>query len=562
MPPNRTLPPTTRWPFLALAAVLGLALTAALLARFETAHAAPPPVNNTNDSGDGSLRQALVDAVEGDTITFDLPANAVITVSSALTVTAAITIDGTTAANLTLTGAGLTRVFSVTAPLHLLGLTVTGGAVAGPGGGLYSTSAVTLTGVTFMSNTAAGRGGGLYTLATLTAAASHFLTNTAQGARGGGAYAEGDAALTGGLFLNNRTTGVSSAGGLGVGGQGTLTGTQFLSNTAGDAAGGLRVIGAASLTSVEFRGNVAGALGGGLLVGGAATLSDTVFVANRAATNAGGAQFNSAATLLGGSFVSNTASANGGGVFAGAGLVFSGTQFISNTATTDGGGLYVVGGLAVGEGAYLYHNLAGDDGGGLVAFSGAYLTATQFLSNTALGDGGALQLEGGDGRLVNLLAARNSAGGIGAGFYLASSGEVVGLHLTVADVTANPRSAIAVEAGTVSLSNTILVGHAYGLRWLGGAVTADYLLFYNTPITATGGMTLGLHLSVGSPSFVNAAADDYHLGLASAATDAGADAGVLLDLDGAARPAHGGFDLGAYERQAVDSRLYLPLVLR
>src|SRR3981081_4416759 len=39
-------------------------------------------VTTTNDSGAGSLRQAITDASSGDTITFSLPANSVITLTS------------------------------------------------------------------------------------------------------------------------------------------------------------------------------------------------------------------------------------------------------------------------------------------------------------------------------------------------------------------------------------------------------------------------------------------------------------------------------------------------
>ncbi len=556
-----------RLPVAVLAGALGLALAITLLAGFGPAYARPlatlHTVTTTADSGPGSLRAALVAAGDGDTVAFTLPISSVIVVASELTVTTAITIDGATATNLTLSGGGATRVFSVTAPLDLRGLTVTAGAATGPGGGLNSTRAVTLTAVTFLLNTALGRGGGLYTDQTLVATAANFLTNTADGGRGGGSYALVSATLVDGLFLNNQTLGVFSGGGLGTSGSAFITGTQFISNTAGDSGGGLRASTEAVLTNVLLRDNYALTEGGGLFVNpGGATISGTQFIANQAGGDGGGAKVLAGVTLVGGAFLSNTTGSNGGAVYAANGLAFSGTVFAENTAVTDGGGLYAIGGAVVGEGGLLRGNTAGDDGGGLTAGAGALLTNTQIISNSAVADGGGLHLEGGGGRLVNLVVARNTAGGSGAGLALAAA-QVVVIHLTVVDPAGNPGAAIAVQAGSVVLTNTVLAGHAIGLDLLGGAASEDYTLYAGLTITATAGVVHGAHSRTGSAQFVNAAADDYHLGFGSAATNAGVDAGLTFDYDGQARPYDGAFDIGADERYGPAGVLvFLPLVTR
>jgi len=237
--------------------------------------------------------------------------------------------------------------------------------------------------------------------------------------------------------------------------------------------------------------------------------------------------------------------------------------FAGNSAATDGGGLYAVGAAVVGEGGLLRGNTAGDDGGGLTALTGVLLTNTQIISNSALGDGGGLQLEGGVGRFVNLVVARNTAGGAGAGLALTTTSEVVLLHVTIADAAANPGAAIAVQAGSVTLTNTLLAGHAIGIDLLGGAAVEDYTLYAATPITATGGVVLGAHSHSGNANFENAAADDYHLAAGSAATNAGVDAGIAFDFDGQARPFNGAFDIGADERYGpAEIYVYLPLVMR
>jgi hypothetical protein len=56
-------------------------------------------------------------------------------------------------------------------------------------------------------------------------------------------------------------------------------------------------------------------------------------------------------------------------------------------------------------------------------------------------------------------------------------------------------------------------------------------------------------------------ADDYHIGPASAALDAGVDAGVMSDMDGDGRPQGSGYDIGADELR-LPWQTYLPLVVK
>jgi hypothetical protein len=72
----------------------------------------------------------------------------------------------------------------------------------------------------------------------------------------------------------------------------------------------------------------------------------------------------------------------------------------------------------------------------------------------------------------------------------------------------------------------------------------DYNLYFNA-----GGSGGGANDVTGDPMFVDAAGDDYHLQAGSPAIDAGTDVGVALDLEGNARPALSGYDIGPYEFQ-------------
>ncbi|MEO5329983.1 MAG: DUF4347 domain-containing protein, partial [Magnetococcus sp. THC-1_WYH] len=190
-------------------------------------------VTNTNDSGAGSLRQAVTDIGAGETITFDATAFDPGTVAANLRtinlasgiaisglVSADITIDGDVdgdnKADVIINGGGVGpfSIFSIAknATLKSLELTdgtgtagkggdvyINGGTVviedtsmtsgsAAFGGGLYVTTAnVTLTRCTVSGNTATTHGGGIYSLGTLTMINSTVSGNTAANS-GGGCY--------------------------------------------------------------------------------------------------------------------------------------------------------------------------------------------------------------------------------------------------------------------------------------------------------------------------------------------------------------------------------------
>ena len=110
----------------------------ALLCAFSIpAHAGTITVTNTNDSGPGSLRQALIDAQDGDTIAFDLSFPATISLTSGeLVINKNISLIGPGANLLTIAraqGAPTFRIFHVS-PSHTVtiqGLTISNGSGLG-----------------------------------------------------------------------------------------------------------------------------------------------------------------------------------------------------------------------------------------------------------------------------------------------------------------------------------------------------------------------------------------------------------------------------------------------
>jgi hypothetical protein len=220
-------------------------------------------VTNTNDSGAGSLRQAIADAVLGETIDFAAGVTGTIILTSGeLVINKNLTIQGPGANLLTISANNASRVFSVTLSASGLvsfsGLTISGGNTnslnTGPfGGGIeHSTGTVNVTNCVISGNTA-NAGGGLSNFGTMNVINSTVSGNHA----GGGATATIKPAVIvvdfigGGIFNDfNSTLHVSNS---------TIS-----NNIASDASGGIfnSPTGTMSVLNSTVSGNVAPAGGG------------------------------------------------------------------------------------------------------------------------------------------------------------------------------------------------------------------------------------------------------------------------------------------------------------
>src|SRR6476646_10297578 len=180
--------------------------------------AATITVTNTNDSGAGSLRQAIANANHGDRIQFGITGTMILTTGELL-VDKSVTISGPGAASLTVDGNGTGRVFHVSSGVTaaIAGLTITNGVdwteapLTNAGGGINNHSGtLTITNSTFSENWAAaphsvGDGGAILNDAydgngTLTVTNSTFSGNRTYHL-GGGIYNDGGATLA----VNNST---------------------------------------------------------------------------------------------------------------------------------------------------------------------------------------------------------------------------------------------------------------------------------------------------------------------------------------------------------------------
>jgi large repetitive protein len=91
-----------------------IALLCAAIGTLQSARATTITVTNTNDSGAGSLRQALADANDGDTIDFSVTGTITLMPQNfELVIGKSVTISGPGPANLAVSAGGAIRVFYV-----------------------------------------------------------------------------------------------------------------------------------------------------------------------------------------------------------------------------------------------------------------------------------------------------------------------------------------------------------------------------------------------------------------------------------------------------------------
>jgi len=244
-------------------------------------------VTNTNDSGPGSLRNALAVANDGDEITFAVTGTITLT-SGQLTVSNNITISGPGAGSLTVDGNANTGVFFINSgvTVAISGLSITNGSASSLGGGIYNGSATVMLSNCIVSGNSAQYGGGIYIegvsgSATLTMVNSTINGNTVS-VEGGGIYAIAVIAPVT-VTVNNSTINSNSAflgGGIrnvssGVGANLIISNSSISGNSAGPGnGGGVSNQGGNAISEISnstFSGNSAGG-GGGSIHNAAATV--------------------------------------------------------------------------------------------------------------------------------------------------------------------------------------------------------------------------------------------------------------------------------------------------
>ena len=187
-------------------------------------------VTNPGDSGAGSLRQALIDASDGDIIRFDpsLNGQTITLTSGELSVNKNVTISGPGPGQLSVSGNAAGRVFyiSLGKTVTISGLTILDGSAPAPyrqGGGIYNDHAtLTLNNCTITGNSAdQGSGGGIYNDAYAGSATLTIINCTISGNSawpGGGIFNDGSGDGSATVTITNSTLSGNSDNGWNYGG--------------------------------------------------------------------------------------------------------------------------------------------------------------------------------------------------------------------------------------------------------------------------------------------------------------------------------------------------------
>ncbi|MEM7343219.1 MAG: hypothetical protein AAF485_03170, partial [Chloroflexota bacterium] len=370
-------------------------------------------VQNGNNSGAGSLPQAVLDVCEEGTITFDN--SYTIILSKTLSLTKSMTIDGN-GHSIIVDGNQAIQIFNIDLQKHvtLNNLTMQNGYTTGDGGGIHTQGALTLTNSILRANWAADHGGGIYASGnggSTFISNTQIISNTGWDDGGGGLYAEQPITIINSAVNTNTTSDSGGAVLLASGTHFFFKNSDFISNTNTQSeGGGLYLDGAiGTIQSSRILSNTAlGSEGAGLYLEGAIVY------------------------LLESEVAYNRAKDYGGGID-----VYDENTHLSVTNS------------------YIHHNVAEDIGGGIYSDGGVVtVTHSTLAYNFASNEGGAIYLLGRNGQniLNNNTFSHNQATKGGA------------IYVNVSNLTSNPGSVFITMTHTTIVSNSATQGGGIYLR--------------------------------------------------------------------------------------------------
>lgn len=289
-------------------------------------NAATFTVNNNNDNGSGSLRDAVSQAnaaTGADTINFAAGVTGLITLTSGeISITEELTIDGDTN-DITISGNDSSRIFYASANLNLQSLTLSNGQASNRGGVIYSLSSST---VNINNSTLSGN------------SASY----------GGAVYAYGDLSITNSSLLNNSTTTSSGDGGAiyARGNSVTITNSSLSNNTVNDDGGAIYGYSSSNIiiTNSSLSNNSANFYGGAITAYGNLSIVDSTLSNNTTNNNGGAIYTGSALTISNSTLSANSANDTGGAIWSGGNLTITNSTLAGNSANNNGGMLHSYGG--------------------------------------------------------------------------------------------------------------------------------------------------------------------------------------------------------------------------
>jgi len=342
-------------------------------------------VTNTNDSGPGSLRQALTNVNDGDVVNFAVSGTIALT-NGELLVDKSVTISGPGAATLAVDGNFTTRVFHIgpgkTASIS--GLTLTGGSAGSEnGGGILNDHAIlTMDSCAVRNSGGFGLGGGIYNDGSAGSGALTILNSAVSRNRasyaGGGIYNDadngGNATLTimnstvdgNGAAYNDIPFGGGEGGGIyNSGGMMTITNSSVSDNSAGlpgpnfptGAGAGISNYGTLTITNSTISSNNCFLFAGGVYNNGTLTITNSTVTGNSAVGQHDGHPWGHGGGIVGEVTLTNSTLSNNYSNLSAGGIEGSGA--IGNTILNSNSGANITGSMTS-----LGYNISSDDGGG------------------------------------------------------------------------------------------------------------------------------------------------------------------------------------------------------
>ncbi len=547
-------------------------------------------VTNTNDSDTGSLRSAITkanetsgaDIINFDPTVFNTPQTITLT-SGELNIQDDLTIQGTGANNLTVSGNNAFRVFDVNdgsnanqIAVVIDGLTITKGNTEGSvlttgdstGGGISNRENLTVTNSTIFGNTTTTFAGGIrnFDAGNLTIINSTISGNTAATSNGG---INNNGTLT---IIDSTISGNTAAtfnGGIGNTGTLTITDSTISGNTAATANnGGISNTGTLTITDSTISGNTAAA-NGGILNNSTLTITHSTISGNTAATFNGGIGNSGTLTITDSTISGNTAATdNSGGISntASGKLTITDSTISGNTATT-GGGILSNGTLIITYSTISGNTAATYDGGGILSNGTLIVTDSTISGNTAATDGGGIRNFGsGNLTVTNSTIANNTADrdgkniGNGGGIFTDATGTAILNNTIVAknfDNTPLGGTIRADVSGSFDPNSSFnLIGNGAGSNFISG-INSNIVGNDASPIDPllgtlqnNGGFTNTLALLEGSPAI-------------NAGSNANIPLGITTDQRGEGFPRISGdlVDIGAYEFALTSSLIPIATTL-
>ena len=354
-------------------------------------------VTNTNDNGPSSLRQALADANDGDTINFDvsLKGQTIALTSGELVIDKSITITGPGSDQLAVGVEDFQytfRIFHVMASptVTIEGLTI-GPSLYFSGCGIQNDQAtLTINNCAVVGNSGLDWGAGISNGGTMTVNNSSITGNVLEyQGTGAGISSSGTLIINNSIISGNLSgKGQTDGGGLYSSGTLEITNSTIDGNSVGGSGGGIYNVGVAIITSSTISGNFSGGgypgpqtgpgFGGGISNGGTLTISNSTVSGNSALTidqepGCGGGIGNNGSLQIANSTISGNSGSNGGAICNGAASLEIANSILN--AGDVGENIFNDGGTITSLG----YNLSSDNGGGYLNGPGDQINTDPLL---------------------------------------------------------------------------------------------------------------------------------------------------------------------------------------